>query len=292
MKEIKDTSFKTAINKFGTTAHIGHDIVLSDDLRRILQPEGPKKMTFILVVLCIEGTARYTVDTQEHKIGKNDIVIISERHVVDAYTVSHDWKGLCMLMSVNFFYQAMQGVRDMSTLFLFSRNYPQVHLSQREANIFSDYFYLLQKKTADTRNHFRREVAQTLFLAMFYELSDVILRVQESTGHRQKSRTTEIFTNFIKLVEANYKSERRVGWYAGELGITPKYLSEIVREMSKRTPNEWIDSCVTLELRLLLRNTDKSIKEIADELGFSNQSFLGKYFKEHVGMSPSQYRKS
>ncbi|MBF1605860.1 MAG: AraC family transcriptional regulator, partial [Prevotella shahii] len=47
----------------------------------------------------------------------------------------------------------------------------------------------------------------------------------------------------------------------------------------------------TLELRVQLKNTTKSVKEIAKELNFPNQSFLGKFFKEQVGLSPSQYRK-
>ena len=62
--------------------------------------------------------------------------------------------------------------------------------------------------------------------------------------------------------------------------------------ISKRTPNEWIDSYVTLEMRTMLKNSSKSIKEIAKELNFPNQSFMGKYFKEHVGMSPSEFRRS
>ena len=75
------------------------------------------------------------------------------------------------------------------------------------------------------------------------------------------------------------------------MGITPKYLSESVKAVSRRTPNEWIDNYVTMELRVQLRNSTKSIKQIAEELNFPNQSFLGKYFKEHVGLSPSDYRK-
>jgi len=43
---------------------------------------------------------------------------------------------------------------------------------------------------------------------------------------------------------------------------------------------------------VLLKNSSKSIKEIAEDLHFPNQSFLGKYFKDHVGMSPSEYRRS
>ena len=66
----------------------------------------------------------------------------------------------------------------------------------------------------------------------------------------------------------------------------------MVKLISKRTPNDWIDDYVVLELRVLLRNSSKTIKEITEMLHFPNQSFLGKYFKEHVGMSPSEYRRS
>ena len=107
-----------------------------------------------------------------------------------------------------------------------------------------------------------------------------------------RTRAEVIFTKFIKLVETHFRQERRVSWYAQQLCITAKYLSETVKNVSRRTPNEWIDNYVILELRVLLRNSTKNIKEISEELNFPNQSFMGKYFKEHVGMSPSQYRKS
>ena len=75
------------------------------------------------------------------------------------------------------------------------------------------------------------------------------------------------------------------------MDISPKYLAETVRLISRKTPNDWINYYVVLEMRVLLKNTTKSIKEITKYMNFPNQSFLGKYFKEHVGMSPSEYRK-
>ena len=125
---------------------------------------------------------------------------------------------------------------------------------------------------------------------MFYDMSGVIWRVEQQ-GNRGQTRADAFFAQFIKLLEANFRSERRVGWYARQLGISPKYLAEVVKQVSKRTPNDWIDHYVVLELRVLLKNSTKTIKEITEELQFPNQSFLGKYFKEHVGMSPSDYRR-
>lgn len=127
--------------------------------------------------------------------------------------------------------------------------------------------------------------------AMIYDLCNIVYRIQLSTDRKQ-TRAEAIFTDFIRLVEQNYKSERRVGWYAHKMCITAKYLSETVKQVSRRTPNDWIDNYVVMELRVQLKNTTKSIKEIAQEMCFPNQSFMGKYFKEHVGVSPMTYRKS
>jgi AraC-like DNA-binding protein len=82
-----------------------------------------------------------------------------------------------------------------------------------------------------------------------------------------------------------------VGWYAEQMGITPKYLAETIKTVSQRSPNAWIDQYVVLELRVMLRNTTKSIRQISEEMNFPNQSFMGKYFKEHVGVTPSEYRR-
>ena len=142
----------------------------------------------------------------------------------------------------------------------------------------------------DTGHRFRRELVMTMLKALIIDMSNVIYRFQQ-VGDESKTRAEVIFHKFIQSVEKNYRTERRVGWYAQQLCITSKYLSETVRSVSRRTPSEWIDSYVTRELLVMLRNTTMSIKQIAEELNFANQSFLGKYFKEHVGVSPSRFRK-
>lgn len=289
-KNIRNTNFRIAQEDHSTSDFIADDIILSEKLTTLAINAQPRRMTFILVALCTEGNAQFTIDTQRYDVKKNDIIVISDRHVIDDYTASDNTNGLAMMMSVNFFYEVINDVRDVSLLFLFSRNHPVVSLNEDEVQTFKEYFFFLKKKVADTTNHFKRDLVRTMVLAMFYDLSNVIYRVQQVENKRQ-TRADDIFTRFIKLVEDNYKKERRVSWYAEQLTITPKYLSETVKSVSKHTPNEWIDKYVTLEARVLLKTSTLSIKEISDELNFPNQSFLGKFFKEHVGMSPSAYRR-
>lgn len=289
-EQIKDSGVQ-AMTGTSRARFMADGIMVTDNLSAAPIPGGPRRMNYILLALCTQGEARYTVDTQEQSMKKNDVIIISERHVVDNYKASPDIAGVCIILSVKFFYETISNVSDLSALFLFSKNHPVVSLSEEEVDTFKRYSCMLKQKIADTHNHYRIELVRTLVLAMFYDMSNVIYRVQQRHDRRQ-ARADSIFTRFIHLVEENYRRERRVGWYAEQLCITAKYLSETVKHVSKRTPNEWIDRYVTLEMRLLLRNSTKSIKEIAIELNFPNQSFLGKYFKEHVGMSPSEYRRS
>ena len=273
----------------GASGYIEDDILLLDKLNEAPIPREPRRMNMIVVALCLKGKAQYTIDTQEQLVRKNDVLIISERHVMDNFMASPDLEGLAIILSARFFRDVIQNVSDISSLFLFSKNHPVINFTQKEADVFISYFNLIKQKMTDTDNLFRRDVVRSLMLAMFYDLSNVIYRTRQSSDNRQ-TRADIIFTKFIHLVEGNYKRERRVGWYAEQLCITPKYLSETVKQVSRLTPNEWIDNYVILEIRVLLKNSTRSIKEIAMEMNFPNQSFLGKFFKERVGMSPSEYR--
>ena len=286
---IKETDLNKAKGWSGAV-YLGNDLLLTEHINEVPMPTEPRYMNFILIGLCTKGEVMYQLDTIKQEINPGDILVVSDRHIVDSYQHSEDMEGLCMIMSVNFFREIIQNVRDISSLFLFSRLHPVMSLGQEEIQTFKEYFQVIKEKIGDKRNRFQKDLITSLLLAMFYDLSNIIYRRKK--GEKPKSRQEIIFTRFIKLVEQNFRHERRVSWYASEQKITPKYLSESVKSVSHRTPNEWIDYYTILELRVKLRNTLKPIKEIADELNFPNQSFLGKFFKDRVGMSPSQYRKS
>ena len=289
-QQIKETNIALAATWEGV-ASIGEDIVLADQIANIPVPRDARRMNFILIMLCTRGTLKYTLDTQQITVTPGDVLLVSERHVVNNYEASPDIDGQAILMSVDFFHEIISNVSDLSAIFLYARTFPVMKLSEADAAIFSRYFEAIKNRIANNKNHFRRALVRTLLLAMFYDLSSVIYQFQQEIARPQK-RSEALFTRFIKLVEVHCRTERRVSWYAGQLGITPKYLSETIKAVSRRTPNEWIDNYVILELRVMLKNTTKNIKQITEEMNFPNQSFLGKYFKEHVGMSPSEFRRS
>lgn len=290
VKHIIKVSDLNKAKTWSESVYLDDDLLLTERINEAPMPTEPRRMNFILIGLCTKGEVMYQLDTQRQIIKAGDILIVSDRHVVDSYQHSPDMEGLCMMMSVNFYREIIQNVSDISSLFLFSRQHPVMSLEQREIETFKAYFQTIKQKISDEGNHFRKDLIKTLLLAMLYDLSNIIYRVKQDD--KPQTRAEIIFTKFIKLVEKHFRQERRVGWYAQQLCITAKYLSETVKNASQRTPNEWIDNYIILELRVQLKNSTKTIKEITEELNFPNQSFLGKFFKEHVGMSPSEYRRS
>ena len=93
------------------------------------------------------------------------------------------------------------------------------------------------------------------------------------------------------MVEKNYRKERQVQFYAGLLNKSPKTISNIFAVYSKKTPLEIIHDRVILEAKRLFYYTDKSVKEIANDLGFDDASSFSKFFKNYTTQSPSEMRK-
>ncbi|WP_456102914.1 helix-turn-helix domain-containing protein [Prevotella sp.] len=271
--------------------YIDNDLILFEDITKVPLPTTPSRMKSLFLALCTSGNAQYTVDTKLHKVSTGDVIIISEEQVVGDYMLSDDCKGIALIMSYDFFQNILSGIHELSALFLFARTHPVFHLEKTQTTALENDLQHIKNKIMDTGHRFRRELIITMLKALIIDMSNVIYHFQQ-IGEAEQTRAEVIFRDFIQCVERNYRTERRVSWYAQQLCITSKYLSETIRSVSRRTPSEWIDSYVTRELRVMLRNSTMSIKQIAEELNFANQSFLGKYFKEHVGMNPSQFRKS
>ncbi len=275
---------------WGNAEYMADGLVLTDSIDKELLSQGSICMNFIMMALCKKGEAQYSVDTRKQSVKPGDLMFISERHIVANFRASSDFECMFILVSTEFYHSFVLNVKNVSSLLLFSMNNPVVSLTKHEMTVYANYYQTIRTKMANTSHHFRVDLVKALLLAMFYDMSNVIWRVEQKENKTAK-RADAMFAKFIRLLEDNFRMERRVSWYAEQLGITPKYLSEMVKQVSKRTPNDWIDSYVILEIRVLLKNTTKSIREIAEAVNFPNQSFFGKYFREHMGMSPSEFRK-
>ena len=287
--QIKEINLKDA-KTWGNATQMGTGLILTDKIDQNALSQGIFRFNFILMALCRQGDAQYRKDNHKQTVKPGDLLFISQRNIVEEYMASPDFECQCIMVSPNFYHDFVQDVKNVSSLLLFSMNYPVVQLTTKEIEVYGNYYKVIQEKMADTRHYYRTQLVKALLLSMFYDMSNVICRVGEGAPKKVR-RSDAIFTEFIHLLEKHYRTQRRVYWYAQQLDITPKHLTDLVISVSKRSPNQWIDDYVVMEIRLLLKNTTKTIREIAKELHFADQSLMGKYFKKNVGVSPNEYRR-
>lgn len=65
----------------------------------------------------------------------------------------------------------------------------------------------------------------------------------------------------------------------------------VVKEVSGMSAKDWITEYILQEIKFLLKNSSLNVQEIAIRTHFSNQTSLGRFFRQHTGLSPSDYRK-
>ena len=170
---------------------------------------------------------------------------------------------------------------------------PCVELNNRDIVFCSRYLDLIAEiLSSDVPN--KREAVGSLIASLFYVLGGLMeksaARTPEIPGAAVNTRVKLVFEHFMALVTEHHTSERNMAFYASRLGLTPKYLSKLIKQVSGRSAPDWIDSFVILEAKNMLKYTDDSIKEIVFKLHFPNPSVFYKFFKAHTGMTPSGYR--
>lgn len=271
---------------------IEDDLLMFEDVTKIPFPNEARKMNSLIIGVCTDGEGSFTLNQTEYKVNRNDVFVLTDGMIVENIRMSANAKGFAVLVSNRFTQDVVKDVHNLTDLFMLTHRYPVFSMTEEEMNTTKEYISMITKRMMGKDYRFRKDVVRLLLLTLIYDLSNVFDRVLNmETTTSSNSKPERAFMQFIQLVEQNYRRERRVSWYAEQMGISPKYLSEVISNVSKRTPNDWINKYVTTELRNLLRTTDMRIQEIAEAMNFPNQSFLGKYFKENVGVSPLKYRK-
>jgi AraC family transcriptional activator of pobA len=110
--------------------------------------------------------------------------------------------------------------------------------------------------------------------------------------HTHSSAENEDFRmiRLCQLVETHFKEQRAASFYAGIIGLTPKRINEILRQTSGITISGLINQLLLLEAKRELFHRRFSVKEIAYNLGFSDQSYFARFFRKHTGLTPEQFK--
>lgn len=245
-----------------------------------------------LVLLCTEGMAQFDYDGRTIQLRKGDLFLFLVLNtLVNNFMMSPDfdcrqvWVTRKEAWNINMFGQT--SISDLMTL----RQHPKVTLSEAEASLMDAHFRLLCREMRES--HIYSGIVRSMVGTFLLKALSLVRRDADCDGQVEDTSSLhgkQLVERFMEIVEQSDGRIRRVDTFAQRLNVTPKYLSRLMKDIANRRPSDIILLFTMKAIERRLRFTDMTIQQIAYDLKFANASFFGKYFKEHSGMTPMEYR--
>lgn len=289
--DIRTLHMGDTLSLSGSMSCLGNEITLLDDISWKNLVEAPMQIGFLLIVLCTEGEVTFTLGGREQHMEAGDLFISFGEQIIQEEHADRNFHAKAFLMTRQFAQNCIVGLNMMWPYLLYLMKNPVLKMDSEEREWLENCYHLIRRRLSQMSGRYTREATVSLVRAFYFEICNLLdARVQPDQSGVQ-NRAYAIFDQFIRLLSQHFKQERSVEWYSNEMCLTPKHLSEVVKQVSGKTAGQWITTMVIIEIKNLLKHTTLSIKEIAQDMNFPNQSFLGKYFKNVEGISPSDFRK-
>lgn len=248
------------------------------------------RANFYHIIWVQKGKPTHFVDFNPIKI-ETDSLLFVPKNCVHQFDIENEYEGKVILFTDDFFCKDNNDFQFLQSTILFNDLYEitQIHINSDNEE-FEDIFQLMNseflKKIGDSQYDILRNLLQ------------VFLLFAEREKHKQGFKKINAGANleylllFKDLLEKNYKTSKSVGNYARDLSVTMKRLNKATSQILDKTPKQFIDERVILEAKRLLAHSTSSIKEIAYDLGFEEPTNFIKYFKNHLNITPSEFREN
>lgn len=249
----------------------------------------PFLMNYVGLIVCEKGYFCFDVDKKKFTARAGETVFLSEGNNFSIGELSDD-------LRVSILFYHIDPIREILgssivAMYLYTTLTPEpcyVWTSGEESDL-ARYIALLGRHRKSAQNPFDNHECKLLLLALTYRLCSIysrrIIEEKNVAGHK-----IDTFIKLIRLIEKYYMQERGVAFYADKLCLSPKYLSALSKSVCGYTVQKLVFRAIIRKSIFWLKNTNKSVQEISDDLNFPNASFFGTFFKKQTGLAPSYYR--
>ena len=306
MKQHEEVTFQTlADNEDIQIGYSDNDIAVVDSIQQFTEI-NTAHVSMNAIVICTDGKVQAQMNGIQMELHKNQVAVIPQNVTVTDVMISPDFNLKAMFLTNRILQSFLREKMNIWNDMMYIHRRHIVTMDEDEILFYTHFYDMLTLAIAKGKdNPLHTDVIQSLLrsavLALCGAMKQILSpKLGDCRGLNKTSSdpqppnlggsSVHHFQQFLDLLHSNKVKRHRVEAYASELCISPKHLTVICKKNSGKTANEWITEQVLEDIRYYLKQTDLSIKQICDHLGFPNPSFFGKYVKDHFGMTPMQLR--
>lgn len=246
--------------------------------------QNPVRIDFMGIFIPTSGKMIDEINLQTVTLDKKHILVFTHNHIARIINRSEDSKCVGILFSRSYWEQVLLKSHSSNA---YSRLFPYLEVTDEQHEHLLAYYKLIRSNVEQKGDN---EIIRHLITGMFIELGNIykqqMLRLSSANGSQHI-----LMNKFLELIYDNYMQHRDVAFYADKLSLSSRYFTTVIRKVCGESALKWIEKYVALEAKLLLRDSNMTVKEIASQLNFEDTSFFCRYFKRATGFSPEEYRK-
>jgi AraC family transcriptional activator of pobA len=168
---------------------------------------------------------------------------------------------------------------------------PVLLLNQNQSRTIKERMDLVIDLFKNNTHFHQTEMLKCALWMVYLEMSNIFMHQQEDINSSSETdHKRMLFMKFVKMLPLHIKQERSIGFYASALCISCQYLERVVKSISGETAYQWIQRTLIGEVNHQLKETVKSIQQIADDFGFPDQATFSKYYKRNTSITPTEFR--
>lgn len=250
--------------------------------------DTPHRHDYYTLIWSQAGEGRHVIDFNEYPLSPNAVFFVSPGQVHQVINLTEP-RGWVITFSKAFLQHHHISEEFIERINLFNgfAEQPPLFLSEPTAKKMQAIFEMMEKDYYEPGEH------QIGLLSAYLKI--FLIHCVNTCDRGEPDPTEEhggkaILKNFKNLVADNFRRLHKVSEYAEQMTITPKYLNQVVKSLLGQTAKEVIQEKIVLNAKRELKYSDKSVKEIAFELGFEDPLHFSSFFKKCTGMSPSNFK--
>ncbi len=255
----------------------------------------PVRITFSFCIYCKQGTISARVQQKDYTVGPGGMLIIFAEQILESASLTDDCKVIFFAIDSDYVMTEIRS-RYRSTfrhLLLRSKQPIMLHLPQEDAENLEMLCRSIKYIVKNSGSEFTDGIISG-FTAIFGNLllnwSSEQLE-SEATGN-ESGNAENVLLRFQADVH-NFSSRfRSVAYYSRRQNLSPRHFSRLIKEASGRKPIEIIREYVILEAKSMLISGRYSVRRTAEKLGFQNDSFFNRYFRNATGLTPGEFMKN
>jgi len=247
----------------------------------------PHRHDHYQVIWFTRAAGQHVVDFVSYELEDNLLCLLEPGQVHQL--LDYGKEGHVITFTEQFYFsnrQERETLYDFTHLFDAASGYAPIRISERAAPALQGLAELMYRE---------KNVTGTNRSIIKHYLNAFLLHTErEKKRNAAKAiaplRGDERVIQLRQLLEKHFRVQHHAAFYATAFALTPKRLNEITREKTGKTVTELLHDRLVLEAKRKLSFSHKSVKEISYELGFEDPAYFSRFFKNHTGVGPQEFR--